>query len=350
MRHLARMITGVSVLVLWASSIAHAQGQVENVRMSKQPDFDRIVLDLGLDPVDASQSSTTDEFVLELSASRPGLVQATQDKLNGMRVYFEDTTTGGSQLVVDRKGRSVRVFRLVGNPSAGKGDRLVLDVGKRGGPTLQIPGDAARVPLKEVASSGGGRPSPVAEEIQGGDDLDDLLGGNDSPSARPAANPSPKNDNMAGLRDNSGTRMAASTTTETDMNRSPDQKPAGEDVWVLVRAIEIEGVRESPSLSDLRDLELPVSPVNGGYVAPRGDAPVQRIPLRALTGDDSGRRLSGTVLQLIVETIAAAYARNDKLGTKVDIRRTDLDKLYNEDSDGRLVIRVREASQRSAAR
>ncbi len=323
MKHLARMITGVSVLALWASSIAYAQGRVDNVRMSKQPDFDRIVLDLGIDPVTAEQNLSTDEFSLEMSATRPTLQLATEDKLNRMRVYFEDTDTGGSRLVVDRGGRNVRVFRLPGDAGRGKGDRLVVDIGRRGGSELAIPGDATRVPLGQARASRRSIPEPEPEPAG-------FVESTPAPVPAPSATPP--------------------SASRTPSGRTTVDPPPGEDVWVLVRAIEIEGVRDSPSLSDLQDLELPVSPVNGGFVAPRGDAPVQRIPLRSLTGDDSGRRLSGTVLQLIVETIAAAYARNDKLGTKVDIRRTDLDNLYSDNSDGRLVIRVREASQRSAAR
>jgi len=338
MRQLARMITSVSIAMLWAGSIVHAQGQVENLRMSKQPDYDRIVLDLGVDDVEARQNVTPDEFVLELDATKPELPLATEDKLADLRIYFE-TSSGGSRVVVDRAGRSVRVFRLEGDTAAGKGDRLVLDVGRTGGSTLIIPPDATPVPDgSRVAET----PKPPVRETPRAEpprQEEDPLVGLDTP-VKPAPPKAPETPKSAG----------PAPTTPAPSTPSGDGPPDGEDVWVLVRAIEIEGVKDSPSLSELRDLKLPVSPVAGGYVAPRGDQPVQRIPLGSLTGDDrNGRKLSGSVLQLIVETIAAAYARNEKLGTKVDIRRADLDNLFSPDSDGRLVIRVREASERSAA-
>jgi hypothetical protein len=141
------------------------------------------------------------------------------------------------------------------------------------------------------------------------------------------------------------------TPDDSSAKETPDDggDEKGEDVWVLVRTIDIQGVTgPSPSLQDLNELKLAVSPVRGGFVAPRDNRPVQRLPLRALVGDDrNGRRLSGSVLQLIVETIAAEYTRNEKLGTRVDIRRSDLEGLM-QGGDGRLVIRVKEMPARAA--
>lgn len=325
-----KIIASVSLLGLWAASTAYAQ-EVERLRLSKNADFDRIVLDLGLDYVDAEQSTNNDEFVVELSAPKPELSLPDEDRLADLRVYFERAPGGGSRLVVDRAGRKVRVFRLEGDRRERKGDRIVLDVGRRGGGPLTIPGDAGVIPER------GGSAERVAR--------------------RPEPTPTPEPPRRAEPPRRERTPEPEVTRASPpkigfDDNYTPgEEAPPDEDVWVLVRAIEIEGVKNSPSLDELRDLKLAVSPFADGYVAPRADRPVQRIPLGGLTGDDrNGRRLSGSVLQLIVETIAAAYARNEKLGTKVDIRRTDLDQLFEPDSDGRLVIRVRESNDRSASR
>ena len=123
--------------------------------------------------------------------------------------------------------------------------------------------------------------------------------------------------------------------------------PDAEGGWVLVRAIEITGMNVEdgvpPSQDDILNLVLPVSPERGGYVAPRKGKPVQRMPLRALTGDDrNGRRLSGALLQVILDEIAFLYSRQDRYGTEVEIRPTDYLQLKNPGSDGRLVITVTE--------
>jgi hypothetical protein len=351
-----------SLVALCATSTAYAEGQISDIRFGKQPDAERIVLDLGADPVDATQSSTDDRFVLEMAATKPQLALEKEDRLADMKIFFEDAP-GGSRLVVDKANRPVQVFRILAAPGSGKGDRLVVDVGRAGGRDLEIPRDAARVPVRGTAvASVKPTPAPAVEPTPAPEPPPVTR----TPEPPPAPREEPKRSKPEGSLLNGMEPQAKKS--EPDVGAKPTPPPAPvpprrelseqqapapdgekEDVWVLVRAIEIQGVSgDAPSLQDLQELKLAVSPVRGGYVAPRDNAPVQRLPLRALVGDDrDGRRLSGSVLQLIVETIAAEYTRNEKLGTRVDIRRADLEGLM-QGGDGRLVIRVREMPARAA--
>jgi hypothetical protein len=378
MRALGATIASALVAVFAAGSVAHAQGQIADIRLGKQPDYDRIVVDLSVDGVDATQTSTADQFILELSASKPSLSLDKENRLEDLKIYLQDSPTG-TRMVIEKRNRPVQVFRIVAAPGSGKGDRLVLDVGRAGG-RLTFPADAARVPEgSAVATPEPPKPEPVkpepvkpeppkpelvakapeavkplppkpVETAKPGPDvaaaernLLDGMGGATRPEPRSSPAPAP----VTPKTDAPKERITQAEPPAPQGGGDEDEK--GEDVWVLVRAIDIQGVSgPSPSVQDLNELKLAVSPVRGGYVAPRDNKPVQRLPLRALVGDDrNGRRLSGSVLQLIVETIAAEYTRNEKLGTRVDIRRSDLEGLM-QGGDGRLVIRVREMPARAA--
>ena len=358
MRALGATIASAVLAVFAAAPAAYAQGQIADIRIGKQPNFDRIVVDLSPDQVEATQTSTGDQFVLELSATKPDLSLEKENKLEDLKIFLQDSGVG-TRMVVEKRNRPVQVFRIVAAPGSGKGDRLVLDVGRAGG-RLDFPADATRVPEGAVAATPPPRqpdPEPVAEQPKPADVAssrpssprpdtkreEDLLGGMGGSGTRPSQPaPQERKPAPAPVERPSEAEQAAQPGQE-----APGQEPS-EDVWVLVRAIDIQGVSgPSPSLEDLNELKLAVSPVRGGFVAPRDNRPVQRLPLRALVGDDrNGRRLSGSVLQLIVETIAAEYTRNEKLGTRVDIRRADLEGLM-QGGDGRLVIRVREMPARA---
>ncbi len=376
MRALGATIASALVAVFAAGSVAYAQGQIADIRLGKQPEFDRIVVDLSVDGVEATQTSTADQFILELSASKPSLSLDKENRLEDLKIYLQDSPTG-TRMVVEKRNRPVQVFRIQAAPGSGKGDRLVLDVGKAGG-RLTFPADAARVPEgSAVATPEPPKPEPVKPEPPKPEPIAKAPEAVKPLPPKPVESPKPGPDVAAAERNlldgmgGPGQRQEARSRTEepapapvTPRNDPPKEKltqseaplpqgsdddEKGEDVWVLVRAIDIQGVTgPSPSVQDLNELKLAVSPVRGGFVAPRDNKPVQRLPLRALVGDDrNGRRLSGSVLQLIVETIAAEYTRNEKLGTRVDIRRSDLEGLM-QGGDGRLVIRVREMPARAA--
>jgi hypothetical protein len=368
MRALGATIAGAVVATFAAASVAYAQGQISDIRFGKQPDADRIVLDLSVGSVDATQTTTADEFVLELSATRPNLSLEKENKLEDLKINLQDSSVG-TRIVVERRNRPVQVFRIVAAPGSGKGDRLVMDVGKAGG-RLTFPTDAARVPEgnappPQVAATRPVEPPPVSAVEPPAPPRPEPRQPAPAPAPQPREEARADRGREQNLLDGMG-----STQTEAPRPRDPAPTPRpapsepapadpklpadegeekGEDVWVLVRSIDIQGVTGSaPSLEDLNELKLAVSPVRGGFVAPRDNRPVQRLPLRALVGDDrNGRRLSGSVLQLIVETIAAEYTRNEKLGTRVDIRRSDLEGLM-QGGDGRLVIRVKETPARAA--
>jgi hypothetical protein len=370
MRALGASIATAMVAVFAAAPVVWAQGQISDIRVGKQPEFDRIVLDLSVDPVDATQVSTSDQFVLELSASKPQLSLEKEDKLADLKIFLRDSANG-TQLVVTKNNRPVQVFRIPAAPGSGKGDRLVLDVGRSGG-RLNFPQDATRVPeggrATETAELTRPEPAPEPAPVRRPEatkprEPDVAV---PPPPAPPTQERRPEGDllgDMGSQRSASRPREAVAppppppvtppprepTPDESSQASGTEDDPKDEDVWVLVRAIDIQGVTgTSPSVQDLNELKLAVSPVRGGFVAPRDNRPVQRLPLRALVGDDrNGRRLSGSVLQLIVETIAAEYTRNEKLGTRVDIRRADLEGLM-QGGDGRLVIRVREQPARAA--
>ena len=86
MRALGATLASVMVAVFATASVAYAEGQISDIRVGKQPDFERIVVDLGVDPVDATQTNTSDQFVLEMSAPKPQLSLDKEDKLADLKV------------------------------------------------------------------------------------------------------------------------------------------------------------------------------------------------------------------------------------------------------------------------
>ena len=84
MRALGATIASALVAVFAATSVAQAQGKIADVRFGKEADLDRVVLDLSADPVDATQTSTDDQFILELSASKPFPVYADGEHLTDL--------------------------------------------------------------------------------------------------------------------------------------------------------------------------------------------------------------------------------------------------------------------------
>lgn len=115
----------------------------------------------------------------------------------------------------------------------------------------------------------------------------------------------------------------------------PDLSP--EVIWVTMRTVELEGVTPR-DLEVIRRLPLQFSTLEGGLVEPRSGLPVSTITVGEL-GSGEERRVGGSLIQLLVETITAHYAREERVGTRVDITQGALDRVLA--GDPTLVIRVR---------
>jgi hypothetical protein len=228
----------------------------------------------------------------------------------------------GTNVAIDRRGRNVQVFKLAGSNASSSG-RVIVDISK-GGSALSVPPDAQGVPVRTgnlaAATPAPATPPPAAEPA-----VQPLVLGGD---ATPAVSTAPP------------------TSAPAPTPSAPGTGSGSEEVWVSVRAIDFEGVSsEAPSRDDLLNLELNVSVAqNGDLVAPRTDLPVQTLTLRNLTSDERQKgRIGGSLLQQIVERIADEYEERGKYGTRIDISKRDLERLLK-DQDGRLVIRISEAS------
>jgi hypothetical protein len=336
-----RRIAGCGLAVaLVLTSLAHAEGKIENVRTSSQPDLDRIVLDLGAEPVETAQSVGDDRVIVELAADPPVLTRAAERALAKLSGTLERTSRG-TRLVVLRDDRSVRVFRLQGDAAAGRAERLVVDLGPRGGGVLPIPEDAAEVPEASFSEAEAvlaepqpvPRPEPAAAPQT---ETPEVSPEPVRPSPEPAVERRPSRPAPSEVA-TAGTQTAALAPRDSP----PEAQPAARDFSVLVRDIAIEGVIDEATVATLAELPLPVTPVDGGYVTPRSDAAVLRLPLRELAGTDGqGRELTNGVLSMMVETIAGAYAEAGQRGIQVRISRSSLANLLGRDSDGRLVIEI----------
>ncbi len=306
------------VAAAFASSPVWAQ-EVRGVRTSTNPQFDRLVFDLGPTPVDVS-ATDGDRYLVEFQGTPPTVDSNTQTKLSSLGVSI-DRAGAGTIVAVDRRGRSVQVFKLPGANATSSG-RVILDIAK-GGSALSIPPDAQTVPTRTAVAAAPSTPAPA-------------------PSA-PAAAPAPQPLVLGG---DPPAPVAAAPSTPAPPAGS-GSAASNEEVWVSVRAIDFEGVSsEAPSRDDLLNLELNVSVAeNGDLVAPRTDLPVQTLTLRSLTSDERQKgRIGGSLLQQIVERIADEYEERGKYGTRIDISKRDLERLLK-DQDGRLVIRISEASE-----
>jgi hypothetical protein len=359
MRQLAKTLLLGCVACVGAvttSSQAWAQGEIRGVRTSTNPQFDRLVFDLGPNPVDAS-AVRGDRYLVEFQASPPSLDFGTEDKLSALGVKIE-RGGAGTRVAIDRRGREVRVFKLGGG--SGSSGRVVLDIAKAGTSSLPIPADAGRIPERTDTASGGAVPVLGGSSAAPRSGSVPVLGGGDSPAPRSGGVPVLGGDPpRAASNSGSGSGVPVlggelpkvslgGGTTAPRGNAAPSRAGGGgEEVWVSVRAIDFEGVAgEAPSRDDLLNLELNVSVSdNGDLVAPRTDLPVQTVTLRGLTSDDRRQsRIGGSLLQQIVERIADEYEERGKYGTRIDISKRDLERLIN-DQDGRLVIKISEASE-----
>jgi hypothetical protein len=348
MTQLAKKLLLGCVAVVFASSQAWAQGEIQKVRVGGTPQYDRLVFVLGTAGADV-YSVDGDRYVVEFTANPPAVDFATQDKLTKIGVAIE-RASNGTRVSVDRRGRNVAVFKLPA-ADATSGPRVVLDVAKAG-QALSVPADAERVAVRAAAPSAPSvatappTPAPApAPAIETPRPSESPIGGEIGPVVGSGL-PSP------GGPYDKGQQIAGLTPSTPSGSSSPAPSAGPEEVWVSVRAIDFEGViSEAPSRDDLLNLELNVSVAeNGDLVAPRTDLPVQTVTLRALTGDGAAAqkgRVGGSLLQQIVERIADEYEERGKYGTRIDISKRDLERLLK-DQDGRLVIRISEPSDAGA--
>jgi hypothetical protein len=348
-------------VAVFVATDARAQSRIESIRVGGTAEYDRLVFDLG-ESVDVGRLSEdgADELLLQLDVRPPLNNAKLDDKLAELGVFVEESDTGSTVRVI-RDERSVRVFKLP--PAANKsGARMVIDIskGRSRGP-FSIPPDAESVPFKGEA--GGSKSSPEAEKPR--NERRQQVAKNERTTretkpAREEPREEPREEEKPAPREMEKPARELEKPVEKPAKPSkpdvaarksaplPDPGNDPNEIWVTVRTISIEGVGgASPSQDELLALEVEVSPVKDGYVEPRNDLPVERVPLFKLTGEDrAGRKVNGGVLQLIVETIASAYSDLGKLGTRVDIRQSDLEKLIAPGSDGELVIRVQESTAR----
>jgi hypothetical protein len=280
----------VLACALWALLTAAPDlvrgGEIRGLRVGGGAGYDRLVFDLGTRPVAAYQVDGA-ELLIELEAAAPVLDPATQRRLSKLGVKLVPTERG-TRVAVERRGRPAVAFRL-GGQNPGGAARVVLDLGKGSAP-LAIPADAEALPVGAPSA-----PAPVSEIPDTG------LG---------------------------------------DVETAPP-----EQVWVRVRSIDFAGIPEgSPTREELLDVELQVALGENGDLsaAPEG-APAQRLTLRELIGGErADGRVSGSVLQQIVQRIADQYAAQGRYGTRIDIQKSDLEELAADDR-GELRIRIRGA-------
>jgi hypothetical protein len=317
------LLLGVAAAAVFASSQAWADGEIQKVRLGGTADYDRLVFDLG--PVAADVYSVAgDRYLVEFQAAPPTVDAKTKSKLGALGVKIE-RTGAGTRVAVDRRGRSVQVFRLGG--SGGSGDRVVLDISKQSGMALSMPTDAQRVPERAGTATASTEPSRA--------------------SSKPMAKTSGPAEQAPLPRVGAGLEELPTYPETAAKAPAPANAASPEEVLVNVRAIDFEGLAsEAPSRDDLLNLSLNVGVAeNGDLVAPRTDLPVQTLTLRALTGDDRQKgRVGGSLLQQIVERIADEYEERGKYGTRIDISKRDLERLLKE-QDGRLVIRISEPAE-----
>jgi len=136
-------------VAILAAADARAQSRIESIRVGSQPDYDRLVFDLG-ESVDVGRLSEegADELVIQLDVRPPLSNARLDDKLAELGVFVEESDTG-SVIRVLRDGRKVRVFKLRPAPNAQRSARMVVDVSKGNmrGP-FPIPHDALPVPFR----------------------------------------------------------------------------------------------------------------------------------------------------------------------------------------------------------
>jgi hypothetical protein len=262
---------------------ARAQEKIQSIRLGRHPGYERMVLEVS----DTAEAYTTGEPKrIEIDAEPPALAPQTRDQLAALGVRLERSGERTRIIVEPAATRPWVAFRLKqGAP------RIVVDLGP-GAPPLS---DDAEI-LRELA------PSPP-------------------PSLR-------------SLPDVSVTPPPPVPPAKVETTRG--------EVRVRVNGIDLVGLlAKGPTRDEILELDLSVRrTASGGWEAANGVSGAQKVSLRELTSAGSdGQALAGSVLQLVVERIAALYADRELFGTRVDIRQSDVDRLTAQ--EGPLVVHIR---------
>jgi hypothetical protein len=256
-------------------NLARAQDRIQSIRLGRHPDYQRIVLEVA-DSVEAY--TTGDPKRIEIEAEPPSIPPGTSEQLAALGVRLEGAG-GKTRIVLEPATRPWAAFRLKqGTP------RIVVDLGA-GAPG--VPGDAEI--LREVAAA-----------------LPQV-------SVDPPVVP-------------------------------PPPVPAGtdrEEVRVRVQGLDLVGLlANGPTRDEILDVGLSVKRTPAGDWKAANGTGAQKLTLRELTSPaDDGTALTGSVLQQVVERIAAVYADRGLFGTRVDIRQKDVDSLI--ERAGPLVVYIR---------
>jgi hypothetical protein len=267
-------------------SSARAQERIQSIRLGRHPGYQRIVLEVA-SGVDAY--TTGEPKRIEIDAEPPSLAPQMSEQLSALGVRLERSGKKTQVVLEPGAARPWVAFRLKqGAP------RIVVDLGP-GAPALP---DAAET-LREIAAP----PPPSVASVT----MPEVSA--DPPVAPP---------------------------------RDPEAKTNRAAVRVRVQGLELVGLEANgPTREEILALGLSViRGSSGDWEAANGAPGAKRVSLRELTSSAADApALMGSVLQHVVERIAAMYAERGLIGTRIDIRQSDLDSLL--ERAGPLVVHIR---------
>jgi len=271
--------------VLALPTLAAAQERIREIRLGRHAGYARIVLDV----TGGDAYVTSDPAELYVDAEPPTLDSTLRGDLEALGVRLERSGAGTRLILGLEAARAWTAFRL-----GSQSPRIVLDVGFD---APRIPRGAQRLP--ERPSRSARVPRPVA---------------------------APPTDRM-----------------ERDPLGQASESASEQELRVRASGITFVGLGpDGPTRAELLDLPLVVRLAPGGdWEAASGSDDAQELTLGELTASASGEpALTDTVLQQVVERIAAAYTRRGQMGTRIDIREADLEPLLVK--SGRLVVHITE--------
>jgi hypothetical protein len=316
--------------VLLPFSSAAADGEIRSVRIGSHGGYDRLVFELGASPVDVYEAGGSSSQI-EFTAAPPVLSRGTEQNLSALGVTIAATMRGTS-VAVARDGRPWVAFRLRSSaPGSDQNDRIVLDLG-RGSTEPRVPQGAEALPVRSARAA----TSPESAESPSPALPSPSLPGASLPGASLPVAPVP----------GAPLPQVESAQEAARVPQVPVAAVLEESVWVRVSSVDFEGITgAAPTRDELFALEIDASVAPGGdLVAQRDGLPAQKFLLSELAvGPRANARVGGSLLQQIVERIAAVYASQQKYGTRVDIQKTDLQRLVD-DRGGKLTIRIMEST------
>ena len=266
---------------------AAAQATIQDVRVGRHPGYARIVLDVSGGAVAAYLANEPAQ--LHIEAEPPDLDPGLRRALASLGVRLEPSARGALLTMDPATAGTWTAFRL-----GADSPRIVVDLGS-GAPG--IPPDAEPLPVRSalIAEPARSRPAP------------------DTAENRLPRDPTPRTE--PGIR-------------------------------VQLSGVSFVGLPvNGPTRDELMEVELFVRQAPSGDWRAAPDAPDARgVSLRELaSAGPEPRILEGSVLQHMVERIAAVYAERGRFGTRVDIRQDDLDPLIGQ--RGRLAVHITEPDE-----